>query len=228
MEASNTIAWLPSGCTLETPPATFAFKITGYSLLKKEVGKGKCIISPVFSAGAYQWRILYFPNGDINEKSEGYVSLYLGLLNKHAEVSARCEFKLMHQVTGQSVVGTTIKAGTVFDGAKIIQGYSTFMKIGGEEESAYVRNNHLVIECVIEVSKETMVEHAILVVRVPPSDMLDNLAKLLEEKRGADMTFTVQGEAFPAHKVVLAMRSPVFDAMFRCSMARWGTKGGRT
>lgn len=42
-------------------------------------------------------------------------------------------------------------------------------------------------------------------VQVPPSCLLDNLAKLLETGDGA-------GEVIPAHKIILAMRSPVFKA----------------
>ena len=58
-----------------------------------------------------------------------------------------------------------------------------------------------------------------VMVHVPPSESSDsdlsgNLAKLLEGKKGADVTFRVGDELFPAHKIMLAMRSPVFDAQF--------------
>ncbi|XP_066373262.1 uncharacterized protein [Miscanthus floridulus] len=53
-----------------------------------------------------------------------------------------------------------------------------------------------------------------VVVRVPPSDLLDNLRRLLQEKQGADVTFKVRDEVFPAHKIILAMRPPVFSAEF--------------
>jgi speckle-type POZ protein len=36
----------------------------------------------------------------------------------------------------------------------------------------------------------------------------------LEEEECADVTFSVGGETFTAHKLVLAMRSPVFKAEF--------------
>ncbi|KAM0844335.1 hypothetical protein ACQ4PT_057115 [Festuca glaucescens] len=49
---------------------------------------------------------------------------------------------------------------------------------------------------------------------VPLSDLLGNLAKLLEAQDEADVIFKVKGEAFPAHKIILAMRSPVFKVQF--------------
>jgi speckle-type POZ protein len=51
-------------------------------------------------------------------------------------------------------------------------------------------------------------------VHVPPSDLLDYLSDLLEAQDGADVSFQVRGEVFPAHKIILAMRSPVFKAKF--------------
>ena len=50
------------------------------------------------------------------------------------------------------------------------------------------------------------------VVVVPPSDLGQHLGGLLAAKEGADVTFQVAGEAFCAHRCVLAARSPVFKA----------------
>ncbi|XP_048567165.1 BTB/POZ and MATH domain-containing protein 2-like [Triticum urartu] len=58
-----------------------------------------------------------------------------------------------------------------------------------------------------------VIEEAHVEEEAPPSEITDQLGKLLEAKEGVDVTFEVQGEKFPAHKLVLAMRSPVFKAM---------------
>ncbi|GJN09648.1 hypothetical protein PR202_ga27673 [Eleusine coracana subsp. coracana] len=47
---------------------------------------------------------------------------------------------------------------------------------------------------------------------VPPSDKKDNLARVYQTKEGADVIYSVKGELFPAHKIILAMGSPVFKA----------------
>ncbi|CAD6247072.1 unnamed protein product [Miscanthus lutarioriparius] len=57
---------------------------------------------------------------------------------------------------------------------------------------------------------------------VPPSDMLDQLGEVLETREGADVTFSVDGELIPAHKIVLAMRSRVFKAQLYGEMKESG------
>ncbi|CAN6304769.1 unnamed protein product [Urochloa humidicola] len=46
----------------------------------------------------------------------------------------------------------------------------------------------------------------------PPSDLHRHLGDLLVRQHGADVTFQVAGEAFCAHRYILAARSPVFKA----------------
>ncbi|CAN6359428.1 unnamed protein product [Urochloa humidicola] len=54
----------------------------------------------------------------------------------------------------------------------------------------------------------------------PPPDLQDHLGALLRTPQvGADVTFAVQGEAFRAHRAVLAARSPVFKAELSVSPA---------
>ncbi|CAL5011293.1 unnamed protein product [Urochloa decumbens] len=47
---------------------------------------------------------------------------------------------------------------------------------------------------------------------LPPLDLVDSLGKLLESEERADVKFKVKEELFQAHKIVLAMRSPIFKA----------------
>ncbi|CAL5011300.1 unnamed protein product [Urochloa decumbens] len=81
---------------------------------------------------------------------------------------------------------------------------------------AYVRHGRLLFQCTVTVFPEEpdrMAPGAFAArIEVPPSDMLGRLGKVLEMGEGADVTFSVEGELFPAHKVILAMRSPVFKA----------------
>ena len=79
-----------------------------------------------------------------------------------------------------------------------------------------MRNEFLVIEWEVSVIKDREIPE----IHVPPSDLSDNLAKLLEGK-GADLTFKVRGEVFSAHKILLATRSAVFDAEY------YGPMGGK-
>ncbi|KAF7022069.1 hypothetical protein CFC21_034908 [Triticum aestivum] len=87
-------------------------------------------------------------------------------------------------------------------------GHPECMKKSKLEVSPYLHSDRLTIECAITICTEAPKSFA--EVPLPPSDITDHLRKLWQRKEGSDVTFEVQGEAFPAHKIVLAMRSPVF------------------
>ncbi|TVU42696.1 hypothetical protein EJB05_09116, partial [Eragrostis curvula] len=74
----------------------------------------------------------------------------------------------------------------------------------------------LTIQCEVSVIQEPHVSETkpVSAIQEPPSDLSEHLRRLLVEREGSDVTFKVQGEAFQAHKIVLAMRSPVFKAKF--------------
>ncbi|KAL6591047.1 hypothetical protein ACP70R_050100 [Stipagrostis hirtigluma subsp. patula] len=57
--------------------------------------------------------------------------------------------------------------------------------------------------------------------------MSEHLVQFLESKQGADVTFHVEDREFPAHKLLLAMRSPVFRAGFFGSMKEAATRAVR-
>nr|CAB3471124.1 unnamed protein product [Digitaria exilis] len=72
--------------------------------------------------------------------------------------------------------------------------------------SGYLVNDTLTVQCTLTVLRE----HPL-----PSSDLHKHLGELLEGQRGADVTFVLDsGDRFPAHKNILAARSPVFMAEF--------------
>ena len=99
-------------------------------------------------------------------------------------------------------------------GTSYCWGAPSFKKNSELEESPYLRNDRLVIECDLTVIKEPFIVNAAITaeVQIPPSDLAENFRKLLEAAEEADVTFEVEGEIFPAHGIVLATRSPVFKA----------------
>jgi hypothetical protein len=58
-------------------------------------------------------------------------------------------------------------------------------------------------------AEHDLASHTII---VPPPNMSQQMLQLLESKVGADVTFHVEHREFQAHKILLAMRSPVFRA----------------
>ncbi|XP_037438357.1 BTB/POZ and MATH domain-containing protein 1-like [Triticum dicoccoides] len=214
LASESSMVRVPSRCTAETARATVAFEITGYSL-HKGLGRGKFLCSPAFSVGGYEWCIGYYPDGYEDEGSEGHVSAFLKLLTKNAEVRVLYKLLLV-ELSSERSIGVSCKVPRVFTSESPCWGSRKLS--AAEVESVYLRNDCLMIECEIGVIKET------LDIYVPPSDLLDNLATLLEGKIGADVTFKVQGEVFSAHKILLAVRSAVFNAEFYGAMRDKGAQ----
>jgi len=160
------------------------------------------------------------PDGYDAEAAAGlnFLSAYLHLLSIGCgKVRASCDLRLVDPVTGAAVpVHPSLVAVRELDpdadgGAKVCH----CMCISrGELGGTYLRDDSLTIECVVTVRKEPRVSRtqALPSIRVPGSNLMRQLAGLLESGDGADVAFAVDGETFAAHRLVLALRSPVFKA----------------
>ncbi|KAL6843274.1 hypothetical protein ACP4OV_026987 [Aristida adscensionis] len=219
-----------SRCAPEADRCTHVFDIAGYSLLRG-LGAGKSIESATFVVGGYDWCVRFKPDGDSGEDNQDYVSVYLDLTTKGAEVRALFDFRLLNRATGGLSSSVLAQATPlVFNGARMSRGFKHFKKRSDLEASPYLSDDRLVIHCNVTVVMGTPVSksEAICEIQVPPSDLPGNLAKLLEEEKRADVTFEVKGEVFRAHGFVLAMRSPVFEAELYGSMKEKGKMQGIT
>ncbi|KAG2582504.1 BTB/POZ and MATH domain-containing protein 2-like [Panicum virgatum] len=178
------------------------------------------IRSGVFDVAGYSWVLFVYPDGYGAEAAAGldFVSAYLRLLSTGCgKVRASCDLRLVNPATGAAVsVHPSLVAVRELDpdadgGARVCH----CMCIGrGELEGPYLRDDRLTIECVVTVRKEPRVSRtrALPSIRVPGSNLKRQLAGLLESGDGADVAFAVAGETFAAHRLVLALRSPVFKA----------------
>ncbi|TVU42594.1 hypothetical protein EJB05_09012, partial [Eragrostis curvula] len=79
------------------------------------------------------------------------------------------------------------------------------------------------MECAVTVRMEPQVSKTKVFpgIKVPPSDIKQQLANLMDKER-ADVMFSVSGEMFAAHKIVLVMRSPVFKAQLCRPLSQTG------
>ncbi|CAL5044492.1 unnamed protein product [Urochloa decumbens] len=215
-----------STSSLETAQGTHTFKIANYSLQRDllaglTIVNNRSIGSSTFAVGEHDWCIRCYPNGAWTDKHTDYVAIYLVLVSKNTEVRALFALRLVDQSTGQSVVLYNEATSKVFStkaaGGRGTWGTYCFMKKSALEASPYMRDDSIVIECDITVviTKKPRVQKNMSRLdyfEAPPSDLSDNLRQLLQGKKGADVTFKVGDEDFPAHKLVLAMRSLVFQA----------------
>ncbi|GJN13253.1 hypothetical protein PR202_ga31605 [Eleusine coracana subsp. coracana] len=193
-----------SRCNPQTERSTLVFDIAGYSLLTG-LDAGKFVRSAIFSVGGHYWCVRFYPNGDA-EESKGYVSVYLELMSLTADASACYDLRLLNQTTGHSKIP--------FTSASPAWGIQKFKKRSELEASLYIKDDRLVIEYDITVVLGTPVSasETMCQIDVPPSDLPDDLGKLLDNEKRTDVAIKVEGEIFYAHKLVLSMRSPVFEA----------------
>jgi speckle-type POZ protein len=177
---------------------THTFTITGYSL-HRGLGVGKFLKSPSFDVGGHLWCICYFPDGMVRRNGD-YASVYVGLANELVEGSASVEVRLLDQANKLPPSVVLSKKRRCFSLACVGQ----FL-----QPSAYLQDDNLVIECEITVFKEPEVTPTATTIDipVPPSDLAEYFRELLDKGEEADVVFEVNGEAFPAHKIVVSARS---------------------
>ncbi|CAN6299402.1 unnamed protein product [Urochloa humidicola] len=191
-------------------------RIEGYSRTKSALPNGKHILSRPFRVAGRTWAIKYYPNGDRQEAAD-YVSLYLVLKDPAAEaVMAQFEFSFMDQVEKQMPSYITNRAASRFVTNANSWGFKQFVKRENLEKSVRLKDDCFTVRCDIVVVKELSTEDVAPTspfVVVPPADWPQHFRALLLGAKGADVVFLVLGETFPAHRCVLAARSPVFDAL---------------
>ncbi|KAE8808639.1 TD and POZ domain-containing protein 4 [Hordeum vulgare] len=213
MEACKTV----SACTAGAAEATHVFDILGYSKLRGMGNKPESYIrSGIFAVGGYEWAIRFYPDGN-GKESQDYISVYVELLSKSTKVRASCDLKLMDHCTGlsSSMHKTEPRIFNSGDVTAFAPQTSEFQRRSDIEGSSYLKGDHLKIECIVTVFDKphvTDTRPGLCKIGMPPSDMTEHVGRLLEDKEGFDVSFIVGGETIEAHRLVLAMRSPVLKA----------------
>ncbi|KAM0825763.1 hypothetical protein ACQ4PT_069333 [Festuca glaucescens] len=176
----------------------------GYEQIK-QLPIGKAVLSDVVSAGGHLWRIDCYPHGRrVADKGE-YISIYFVHITKSRSVRAKCEVFMMGG-DGKPSTSDIRRICQTFEikGVSDSWGWSQFMKLSDVEKN-FVIEGHVTFACTIMVMDDSAIP-------VPPSDIGTHLGRLLDHTDGTDVSFIVDGEKFPAHRAVLAARSPVFRA----------------
>lgn len=156
-----------------------------------------------FRAGGRNWHIRYLPKG-FNGESD-FISIYLALddiVDEAVVAMFTCSLLDQDKNSVPSYGGTS----QMNDFSEVrIFGYEKFMKRENLERSEHIKDDSFTIRVQIHVVQETPS------VLVPPSDIQQHLGSLLSME-GADVKFLVGGETFVAHRLMLAARSPIFNA----------------
>ncbi|XP_031381461.1 BTB/POZ and MATH domain-containing protein 4 isoform X2 [Punica granatum] len=217
------------GCPLVSPTSSQSltrtvngshrFTIQGYSLAKG-MGVGKHIASDNFTVGGFQWAIYFYPDGKNPEDNSAYVSVFIALASEGTDVRALFELTLVDQSgKGKHKVHShfdrSLESGPYtlkYRGS--MWGYKRFFRRTMLETSDFLKDDCLKINCTVGVVVSGIDCPRLYTIQVPESDIGVDFAMLLENEEGSDVTFHVSGEKFRAHKLILAARSPVFEAEF--------------
>jgi speckle-type POZ protein len=206
----------------------FNWKITNFSQQKLNYGPGKLMRSLPFFVGCegdLKFILDFYPQGDVRSgdtevtNGEKWVSLFLQTEDTKKYVNShRIEFSILDK-NGE-------KFGTIHFHRKIPmnRGYLQFIRLTDLENPAnnLLPNDTLTICCRVEETKSKTEGECNCQMEQPQT--ADNRRKLCQDlasipvHKYADFVFKVNNVRIPAHRVILAARSPVFAAMFQNDM----------
>ncbi|RDX65769.1 BTB/POZ and MATH domain-containing protein 4, partial [Mucuna pruriens] len=217
-EMSNPAPRTSSRSVTDTVNGSHEFVIKGYSLAKG-IGVGKHIASENFTVGGYQWAIYFYPDGKSPENNSTYVSVFIALVSEGIDVRAVFEVTLLDQ-SGKgkhkvhSHFNRSLESGPYTLRNSGSMGYKRFFRRTHLEASSFLKDDCLKINCTVGVVVSSIDCCKLNTIQVPESDIGADFGMLLENKEGSDVTFSVGGERFHAHKLVLAARSTAFETQF--------------
>ncbi|KAG2580052.1 hypothetical protein PVAP13_6NG299000 [Panicum virgatum] len=176
----------------------------------KKVAIGHVVSSGEISAGEHLWKIMCNPRGDREENKGEYLSIYRYHASKSKNAKAIFEVFVMDRDSAPS--SSHRKRFVQFYTPKDNWGWPKFVE-RSVLKSLYLTDGSFIVMCGVKVIPDNPLDDA------PPSDIGSHLGVLLDSEDGSDVSFVVDGEEFPAHRAVLAARSPVFKAQLLGSMA---------
>ncbi|CAL5039866.1 unnamed protein product [Urochloa decumbens] len=193
------------------------FKINGFTATKEKPGY---TASRVCAVGGHDWRIEFHPKcSNPNRKyygagnNEEWIMFRVRLISNGATgIAASFSCRLVDPSSPGSYCldHEEIKASVFQENHSL----DIFLIRRSDLEGSrrrYVKDDCILVECAINVLPGKPKDPA-ATLSVPSSDLHRQFGELLRSQKAADITFLVAGEHVPAHRSLLAARSPVFMA----------------
>ncbi|KQJ99009.1 BTB/POZ and MATH domain-containing protein 1 [Brachypodium distachyon] len=195
------------------------FKID-YRTIQTFASDDRYILEESICVGEHRFSASCYPQECSEDGEFEYLSIDLSLRSTSEVTSPVFEALVVGKDGAPSPALAKRKRGTASDFNGLIDGvwkswcWLDFSKGGDDDmESLWAANGRMItISCGFSVPLENPIT-------VPASDIGDHLRGLLDCADGSDVSFSVGGETFRAHRAVLAARSPVFKAELFGAMA---------
>ncbi|KAI5010791.1 BTB/POZ and MATH domain-containing protein 1-like [Hordeum vulgare subsp. vulgare] len=202
-----------STCSTESAMSAHNFVVRDFPLLDG-IGGGKFVSSSTFNVGGYGWRIRFYPDGTQKDKSSDAASCFLHCTNLAKDVRARSKLNVLEKLDGEVQVTTFGCLEYTFSPTQDCWGKHEFVTKSKLKTLSDANNGRFTVRCVLMVIQEsrTVRNRRPIEIEVPPPTLQQSLEHMLKDGEGADVTFSVGGQLFKAHRCVLAARSPVFKA----------------
>ncbi|XP_023704919.1 protein roadkill, partial [Cryptotermes secundus] len=201
---------------------SYMWSITNISFCSDKMGE--ILESSTFSAGAndkLKWCLRVYPKGR-DEESKDYLSLYLRLVScNKSEVRAKFTLSILNAKREETNAKESQRAYRFVQGTWI--GYPKFIRRDFllDEANGLLPDDKLTIFCEVSVEWDSVNisgQSNAIQLKVPECRLSDDLGFLFENQKFSDVTLSVSGREFQAHKAILGARSPVFAAMFEHEM----------
>ncbi|RCV31909.1 hypothetical protein SETIT_6G215800v2 [Setaria italica] len=202
-------AQLQTTTMMDSASAVVEFKVNYEQT--KHLPAGQAIKSDPISVGGQVWRINFYPRGayEIAAISNDHFSIFL-----ERQIMSDRPIKSIFEVLLIDKNGEPVMISSKLP-PPLQRYYGNYQWLASQNYMVhnYVKDGHIKFVFTITVLPDNPIP-------VPPSDIGKHMATLLDgTDEGKDVSFTVDGETFHAHRAVLAARSPVFRAELLGSMA---------
>nr|XP_040256545.1 BTB/POZ and MATH domain-containing protein 2-like [Aegilops tauschii subsp. strangulata] len=193
-------------CLAESFTATHDFEMPSFPLFDR-TGAHRYVRSSRFSVGGHNWVIGFRPN------SFNHASANLFCVDPAQDVRARFTFNMLEKDGGASLTNHGA-IEHVFSPKSDCRGYFKFVEKSKLEPSAGDSGGHsLTIRCDLTViTKPDVVVNRNKLFLLPQPDLAGHLCQMWKDGQGADVTFSVGGQLFKAHRCLLAAWFLVFKA----------------
>ena len=199
---------------------SYTWKVINFSICREEMDQ--VLLSPIFwsvANDAIKWRLRLIVKS-LDPELKDYVSLFLELVSSNQDkVRVKFDFSIFNE-KGKNVENHGL-ASRFAEGNQY--GVEEFIHRGVllDTRRGFLPDDVLTVHCNVYIVQDSVTlsnQSDSVQFKIPNCNLSDDFAQLFEDQEYSDVTLSVNGHEYRAHKAILAARSKVFAAMFKHDM----------